>query len=336
MPLPPLTSTRDLVHYRKVPPRQTALLTVANAYLSLLSSTDHPAAASLRTVFFPALTGSDLRPRDPSLLAQLDANLVDLFRAPPAVVLLQATPSADTINDAWKSANGEAMRERVFVAFSLHTEMENAKAEDDRESVANLSMMVIATLTFELAQWISVKMRGYRSTGFSTDAASMRTTTTGISVTSIHSTGSNGPLVPHRNPNDVGTRAVLGLVGCDYELLAYILGSSQVVKRRYPTRRSAVLTPPVVFFLLGDTPAIIDVTAAPPTVAGWVPPHKEGDSMYAVTSVLTPAGVARMHGECVLVESGAPSSAGGSSVQVNLQGMGDDGEKVFDPMYGGI
>jgi hypothetical protein len=179
----------------------------------------------------------------------------------------------------------------------------------------------------------TLQMRGYRSLDFS-DSASLRTTTTGVSFNSFTSTSSGSPLTPPRNTADVGNRAVMLLLGHDYELLTFSIGERQLVKRRYPARKSAVLTPPIVYFLIGDSPAIVDATNFPhPTCAGFVPPHKEGDSMYAVTSVLTPAGVAKMHGECLVVEGGA-ASVGGSSVQVNLlPGQDEDDEKVCDPVY---
>jgi len=178
-------------------------------------------------------------------------------------------------------------------------------------------------------------MRGYRSLDFS-DSASLRTTTTGVSINSFPSSGSGSPLTPSRNPSDVGNRAVLLLLGVDYELLTFSIGERQLVKRRYPTRRSPVLTPPLVYFLIGDTPAILDATSWPaPTFPGFVPPQREGDSMYAVTSVLTPAGVAKMHGECLVSEGSVATSIGGSSVQVNLMPGQDESEdeKVFDPVY---
>lgn len=43
-------------------------------------------------------------------------------------------------------------------------------------------------------------------------------------------------------------------------------GERQLVKRRFPTRRSASLTPPLIYYLIGDTPAIVDITSWPPTV----------------------------------------------------------------------
>ncbi|GAA5980483.1 hypothetical protein JCM11641_003409 [Rhodosporidiobolus odoratus] len=344
MPLAPPTVTRDLIHYRKLPPRQISLLNVCDSYLSLLSNTDHPAGGPLRTAFLPALIGSDNRPRDATLLARLDEQLVSLFRTPPAVVLLQTVPTAEQVDHAWRADEG-GMRERVFLAFALQQEMERATEENAREEVANLSMLIIASLTYELAQWISVKVRGFRPVELASDTASMRTTTTGVSVSSFHSTGSGGPLVPHRNNHDVGIRAVMALLGCDYELLSYSIGDRQLVKRRYPTRRSPVLTPPTVYFLIGDTPAILDATNFPPTTAGMIPPHKGEDSMCAIASVLTPSGVTRMHGECLLLDTGggAASSAGGSSSQVHLvaggvtgpAGSGDE-EKVFDGMYRGL
>ncbi|BGP51425.1 hypothetical protein JCM10450v2_007367 [Rhodotorula kratochvilovae] len=330
MPLAPPLVTRDLAHFRKLPPRQTALLSVADAFLSLLASPEHPLAPALRAAFLPALLGSDARPRDGGAA---DEQLRRLFAQPPQVVLLQTVPVPEAVDAAWRAQPNE-MAERVFVAFPLHSELERAKEENEKEEDANLSMMVIATLTHELAQWIWVKTRGYRPLDAMSDTASLHTTTTAHSVSSIGSTGSL--LAPHRNKDDVGTRAVLALLGCEYELLAYTIGERELVKRRYPTRRSAALQPAGVYFLIGDTPAIRDCTSMPPTVSGMVPAHREGDSMYAVTSVLTPAGMARMHGSCVLgTQQGAPG------VKVSLDGTAhgdeEDGEeKVFDSIYTGI
>ncbi|GAA6009354.1 uncharacterized protein JCM10292_001385, partial [Rhodotorula paludigena] len=327
-------------HLRKIPARQTALATVADSFLSLLASPDHPSAPSLRGVFLPALLGSDARPRDPSQLAALDSQLAGLFAQPPQIVALQTVPSQDAVDKAWRDFPRE-MAERVFVAYPLHTEMERAKEENEKEELANLSMLVIATLAHELAQWIWVKMRGYRPIDPYSDTASLHTTTTTHSVTSsIHSQGSL--LAPHRHKDDVGTRAVLALLGCDFELWTYSIGSRELVKRRYPTRRSPVLTPPVVYFLIGDTPAIRDCTSLPPTVSGMVPPHRDGDSMHAITSVLAPSGLAKMHGSCVV---GQQSPQGGAQdqlehgVKVSLDGTqrDDDGdEKVFDSIYSGL
>ncbi|KPV72029.1 uncharacterized protein RHOBADRAFT_47212 [Rhodotorula graminis WP1] len=346
MPLAPPLVTRDLTHSRKLPGRQAAFHTVADAFLSLLASPEHPLAPALRAVFLPALLGIDApRPRDNG---SADEQLRRLFEDPPQVVLLQTVPSAEGVDAAWKTRPAE-MLSRVFAAFPLHSELERAKGEGEQEEVANLSMMVIATLTYELAHWIFVKAHGYRPHDAMSDTASLYTTTTAHSVSSIHS--SRSLLAPHRDKDDVGTRAVLALLGCEYELLTYTIGERELVKRRYPTRRSAALQPPGVFFLIGDTPAIRDCTTMSPTASGMVPPHREGDSMYAVTSVLTPAGMARMHGNCTLGGGGGGTSVGAQSVQgvkVSLDaasqrsGAGgdddddDDDGKGLDPMYSSL
>jgi len=354
-------------HNRKLPVRHTAFHTVADAFISLLASPEHPLAPSLRNVFLPALLGIDApRPRDNS---SVDEQLRRLFEEPPQVVLLQTVPSADSVETAWRTQPGE-MAERVFAAFPLHSELERAKSEGEQEEVANLSsassplvpsppfpppsltcssrrplaVMVIATLTYELAQWIFVKAHGYRQHDAMSDTASLYTTTTAHSVSSIHS--SRSLLAPHRDKDDVGTKAVLALLGCEYELLTYTIGERELVKRRYPTRRSAALQPPGVFFLIGDTPAIRDCTSMSPTASGMVPPHREGDSMYAVTSVLTPAGMARMHGNCTLGGGGRGSVSAQSvqGVKVSLDGASqrsgagdEDGDgKVLDPMYSSL
>ncbi|BGP11165.1 hypothetical protein JCM10049v2_007064 [Rhodotorula toruloides] len=328
MPFPPLVLTRDLLkHFRKVPAHQTALLSVANAFLALLTSTDNPASAAVRSIFLPALTASDARPTSASSAA-LDTHLLTLFSTEtPQLVLLQTVPTIEQLEAAWREGQ---MVGWVFVGAALNAELERAREEDARDEVANLSIMVIATLAYELAHWIYVKTHGYTPPDYFSDTSSLRTTHTthSISVSSIHSSGSGSGtlLVPHRNKDDVGTRAVLALLGYDLELLTYAIGDRQLIKRRYPTRRSPVLTPPILFALIGDTAGgILDCTSMPPTVSGMVPPHKGGDSMYAVTSVLTPAGLARVHGSCVV--HGGAGDAG--SVKVSLEGGREEGEKVF-------
>uniref|UniRef100_A0A0K3CPN7 Uncharacterized protein n=2 Tax=Rhodotorula toruloides TaxID=5286 RepID=A0A0K3CPN7_RHOTO len=328
MPFPPLVLTRDLLHFRKVPARQTALLNVTNSFLSLLTSTDNPSSASIRSIFLPALTAADARPTSASSAA-LDTHLLTLLSTEtPQLVLLQTVPTIEQLEAAWRAG---VMSGRVFVGAALNAELERAREEDARDEVANLSIMVIATLAYELAHWIYVKTHGYTPPDYFSDTSSLRTTHTNhsISVSSIHSTGSGSGtlLVPHRNKDDVGTRAVLALLGYDLELLTYAIGDRQLIKRRYPTRRSPVLTPPILFALIGDTAGgILDCTSMPPTVSGMVPPHKGGDSMYAVTSVLTPAGLARVHGSCV-VHGGGAGDAG--SVKVSLEGGREEEEKVF-------
>lgn len=96
--------------------------------------------------------------------------------------------------------------------------------------------------------------------------------------------------------------AVIALLGCDYELLTYTLGTRQLVRRRLPTRRSPSLTPAHVYSLIGDTPAILDVTAYPPTMMRVTPKWKEGEEsgMYAVVSILGVMGTACFHGPCVV------------------------------------
>ncbi|GAA6053767.1 hypothetical protein JCM3770_005107 [Rhodotorula araucariae] len=329
MPFAPPLVTRDLAHFRKLPARQTALSSVADAFFALLASADHPLAPAVRAVFLPALLGRDATLRDGA--GGPDEVLRRLFvEQPPHVVLLQTIPSAEAVDAAWR-AEPTAMAARVFVAYTLHTELERAKGEDEKEEMANLSMMVIATLAYELAQWVWVKTRGYHPADAMSDTSSLYAATTGHSASSNSSSGSL-PAV-HRSKDDVGTRAVLALVGCEYELLAYAIGSRELVKRRYPTRRSAALQPAGVYFLIGDTPAIRDCTGAPATASGIIPPHCAGDSMYTVTSVLTPAGLARMHGCCALGQT--------QGVIVSLDGAADDSddeageEKGFNSIYTG-
>jgi hypothetical protein len=39
-----------------------------------------------------------------------------------------------------------------------------------------------------------------------------------------------------------------------------------------------------------------------------IPPFREGDSMYAITSVLTPSGIGKVHGQCIVASSDSASS----------------------------
>ncbi|GAA5827829.1 hypothetical protein JCM11251_007692 [Rhodosporidiobolus azoricus] len=373
MLLPALTVTRDLIHFRKLPPGQTALHTLASTFLTLLSSPSsaQPVSSALRQAFLPALLGTDARPRDAGLLQRADEQLRGMFEQPPSVCLVQTVPGVEQVDQAWRASEGEGagsggggMRDKIFVAFALNQELERAKEEDEREEVANLSMMVIATLAYELAHWICVKTRGYHSPldPLLSDSASLRSSLTATSLAPSTSSSSafsststsNAPLTPPRHPRDAGLKAVLALLGVDYELLTFSIGTRQLVKRRYPTRRSPTLTPPVVYALIGDTPAIVDATAWPVTRTGTVPPQYGDDSMYVVTAVLTPAGQGKMHGECLVSEAGgggAASSAGsgsgsganGSKVQVDVGrpegALGreeEEGEKMVDRMYSGL
>ncbi|GAA5877983.1 hypothetical protein JCM16303_002803 [Sporobolomyces ruberrimus] len=309
----PLNVTRDLVHFRKLPAKHTALAAVSTSFLNLLSSTEHPSATHLRSAFLPALTGTDSRPRVPLVAQDLDRQLIDFFQHPPTITLLQAVLSPDQVENIWKTRDDSVMLNTIVLTFSLHQELERAKSEDVKEEIANLNMMVIATVAYELAQWIYVKVHGYRTCDSFSDMSSLHTTDTRVSTSSMRSNGS--VLVPSRNRDDVGFRAVMALLGCDYELLTYTIGERQLVKRRFPTRRSPTLTPPLIYYLTGDTPAIVDVGSWPPTTAGMIPPFKEGDTMYSITSVLTPSGAGRLHGQCLVVASdGASSIGGGSSI----------------------
>ncbi|GAA5872743.1 hypothetical protein JCM1840_004506 [Sporobolomyces johnsonii] len=334
-----LTSNSATQHFRKLPPKQTAVAAVAASFLNLLASPDHPQASLLRSAFLPALTGSETRAREPAVVREQDDQLLAFFAKPPAIALIQGVISSEQVENAWKAGRQSPMMDLVFLGYPLHTELERAKGEDAKEEVANLSMMVITTLAYELAQWIFVKMNGYRSFDAFSETASLYTTTTNQSMSSIQSSGSR--LGPHRNKDDVGTKAVVALLGADYELLTYAIGERQLVKRRYPTRRSPSLTPPIVYYLIGDTPAIADVTSMPATTSGLIPPFKDGDSMYAITSVLTPAGVCRLHGNCVIHSSddGASSvgvePAGRRPSQVSVT-LGQESEDVQDPRYRGL
>ncbi|BGP57996.1 hypothetical protein JCM8202_001766 [Rhodotorula sphaerocarpa] len=318
MPLAPILITRDLVHFRKSPPRRTVLSTLVTTFLNLLASPSDPLAPSLRAAFIPASTGTDARPSDPRAL---DLELQQVFaRAAAAgeegeleVVLLQTVPSTEQVEEAWR-AGAEKMKRRVFVALTLEGEIGRAREEGEREEEANLSMIILATLAYELAHWVFIQFHGYRcAEPVSDDTASVYTTTTRHSIASRLSVGGSthggGSLAPSRLRDDAGTHAVTSLFGVDYELLTYSLGVREVIKRRVPTRRSPAMTPPIVYRLIGDTPAIRDCTEMPPTTLGCTPPHREGGEMYDVTSVLTPRGLGMLHGRCLVHSTTSSASS---------------------------
>lgn len=288
-----ITSTRDLVRFRKLP--SPAIQNIATAFLSHLSA-DSAAAAQLRAAFFPAITGTDTRPRDPVQLEAIDSRLRDHFSNPPNIVIPQGIITTNQLVAAWGDGekSGTAMANSIFIAFALHQELITAKEDGERVHEANLGIMVIATLAHELAQWIYCKAHGLDGSLFHpSDAASVRTNDTGLTNASTTS------VQRMHDRNDVGDKAVLGLLGCDYELLTYTIGSKEVTKRRFPSRRTPSLTPPIIYAIIGDTPAIVDITGQPPTITRRVPPWRDQeDTMYSVMSVLAPRGMTDFHGKC--------------------------------------
>jgi hypothetical protein len=68
------------------------------------------------------------------------------------------------------------------------------------------------------------QVHGYRTCDSFSDMSSLHTTDTRVSTSSMRSNGS--VLVPSRNRDDVGFRAVMALLGCDYELLTYTIGKA--------------------------------------------------------------------------------------------------------------
>jgi len=62
-----------------------------------------------------------------------------------------------------------------------------------------------------------------------------------------------------------------------------LAGERQLVKRRFPTRRSPSLTPPLIYYLIGDTLAIVDVTSWPPTTVRSDVSLSFSDSTWLIT-----------------------------------------------------
>lgn len=246
---------------------------MTTSFLNLLSSTEHPSAPQLRSAFLPALTGSDVKPRDPSLAHDLDRQILDFLLHPPAVTLLQAVLSSDQIDNAWKAGAESPMMNMIVLSFPLHQELERAKSEGQQEEVANLNSERLfpyctpvrhavlnvkshedsddhrygglRTCAVDLRQGVrdrsaacrcsltyrnfstSRQVHGYRYPDAYSETASLHTTNTRASASSLQSNGSI--LVQARNKDDVGFRAVMALLGCDYELLTYAIGMSELV-----------------------------------------------------------------------------------------------------------
>ncbi|KAM0751223.1 hypothetical protein T439DRAFT_325372 [Meredithblackwellia eburnea MCA 4105] len=302
------SSTRDLLRCRRV---QSPVVEVAQSFLEVLQS-ELPSSVLLRQAFFPALLATDTRPRDAAAVEVADDRLRTLFKEGPASIILpQCLVSPHHVAQAWsETQSGKGgMLESVFVPWTLHQQISDARAAGDREEEANLSIMLLATLAYELSHWIFVKTHGYKdSTGVLDDRASIHTSDTRGSVSSL---GSTAALFRKPNRQDVGDKAVLALFGCDFELLSYTIGEHQVVKRRAAARRSPTMTPPVIYSIIKDTPAIQDVTKEGPTTPRTVPTWKDAhDSMYSVVSIISPSGFVDYHGDCTLGEEFSVSFTG--------------------------
>lgn len=165
-------------------------------FFALLASPDSPPAALVRSAFLPALLATNARPRDASQAAQFDEEIRSFFCAPPNVVVVQGIITPDQISQAWATApKGGPVGESVFLAFALNQELESAKNGGEKEEEANLNsewpslefevgseltldppfailllrrlpfaspVMILATLTYELAHWIYVKVNSPR------------------------------------------------------------------------------------------------------------------------------------------------------------------------------
>lgn len=90
-----------------------------------------------------------------------------IFSSPPTIVVHQGLFTQTHVDKAWAVARGElplsaaqqqgmhvSIADSVFVPFALNQELKQARTEGEREQEANLGMMVLATVTFELAHWV--------------------------------------------------------------------------------------------------------------------------------------------------------------------------------------
>lgn len=214
---------------------------MASALFSFLAS-DSPSATQVRAGFLPALLASDLRRPghgDPSL----DATLRNWFSCPPNVVIVQGIITAQQISNAWNreqpkvgieaatvAAKSTPMQDSVFVPWALMQELEQAKSsdEDTKEEQANLNVMLLSVLVYELAHWVYVKAHGYQAPSWSTvqDSMSFLSASASGSMSSLQSTQSL--LILPGNAADVGFKALSALFGCTFECLAYAIGESCV------------------------------------------------------------------------------------------------------------
>jgi hypothetical protein len=234
----------DFQRFRKLPASQTCVATVATSFFTLLAS-DSPAATQVRAGFLPALLASDAR-RPNQSDPVLDATLRHLFASPPNVVIVQGIVTAQQISAAWSREqkqtgqttttavpSGAPMRDSVLVPWALMQELEQASAShggsddavagaQEAEEVANLKIMVLSVLVYELAHWVFVRAHGYQAPSWSTVQDSMSLLTASGSVSSLHSTQSL--LILPGSTTDVGFKALSACFGCTFECLAYAIG----------------------------------------------------------------------------------------------------------------
>lgn len=178
--------------------------------------------------------------------------------------------------------------------------------------------MILASVSHELAHWLFVKKHGLVQLSPLSPSSPASSATLQSDTSSLHSIGrtsSIGSVWPvGSHSDDVGTKAVHALCGAELELLTLAVGDRQLTKRKAGSRRTPALSPPVVYALIGDTPAIRDVSTLPReatalhAVLPWAP---EGDTMFTVTSVLTPAGTNAFHGACLVRQPNVAHGAQG-------------------------
>ncbi|KAI5475611.1 hypothetical protein MNV49_001121 [Pseudohyphozyma bogoriensis] len=297
-----LASTRDLARFR--PFNSAPISSIASSFLAQLTAPSASGTA-LRSSFLAALLGSDARPREVAAMEQADERIRQLFLSPPTIVVTQGAISPGMVAKAWD--RGDGLRDMVFICHAIHQEIVEAKDSGDRVHEANLGVMILATLAYEFAQWIHVKVHGLNGVGVASDTLSIHTTDTSQSY------GSMSSYRKVQDRRDVGDKAVLYLFGHDYELVTYTFGEREMIKRRYPSRRTPTLTPPIIYAIFGDTPSMTDATHCGPTVPREVPGWKDPDD--SVMTVLTPAGAAEFHGLCLL-----PDPQPAKEYQVSLDG----------------
>ncbi|KAM0786101.1 hypothetical protein ACM66B_006912 [Microbotryomycetes sp. NB124-2] len=299
-----VTTTRDLKHFRKYPASKPAVLNLYTSFTSLLADPQH---SVLRSSFLPALLKLDLNPRSANVSPEYDQRLLDLFNSPPDLVLVQGQVNLERVHQHWSTTTAtetqqaqNSLKNSIVIQYAIVTELENALSDQERaEDVANLNMFLLACFTYELSHWIYVTCHGYEpSSTTETDLVSLRgATSTNGSMSSLQS--QNSILVsPRVNGNDVGVKAIQTMFGVLFELLTYAIGDRQVVKRRLPIRRTPVLTPPLIYTLIGDSPSIRDISNEPPTHLRWLVPWKQHDDLNSVTAACSPISVPSFHGKC--------------------------------------
>ncbi|KAK4052290.1 hypothetical protein OIO90_004371 [Microbotryomycetes sp. JL221] len=338
-----VTTTRDLKHFRKLPTTKiTKTIELYTSFCNLLIQSNQQ-GQQLRSSFFSSILGIDqvrsVSNQNVELSLKDDERIIQMLKPDqrPGLILIQGQLNFDKIDQHWSqqqqrqqqggailsNVQDTSLLNNIVIQYAIVNELENLNQDEDKqEDVTNLSMFMLACFTYELSHWIYVNCHGYRPLTNSDDCSLRSSSTTqggggGTIVTNESMTSLNSSrsilLSNKLNNHDVGVKSVQLMFGVLFELLTYAMGDRQVVKRRLPMLRSAVLNPALVYGLLGDSPLIKDVSNEPVTHARWHVPWRDDDDLNVVVAASSPVSGGMFHGQCQVALSLVSSSELASS-----------------------